>query len=55
MLVLDREHYTWLLRVEIEEPTWNQIASLSKYDNTLISTLKLIVNAVPASGNKKPF
>ena len=36
------------LGVEIEEPTWNQIASPSKYDNKLISTLKLIVHAVLA-------
>ena len=32
--------------VEIEEPTWNTIASSSKYDNKLISNLKLDLHAL---------
>ena len=41
--------------VEIEEPTCIKIASPSKYDNKLISTLKLDVYAVHAFGHKKQF
>ena len=47
------------LGVEIKEPTWNYIASLSKYDIIikLISYLELKSDlyAVLSSGNEKPF
>ena len=44
------EYQTWPLVVEIEEPTSATIAYPCEYDNKFISTLKLDVHAVLASG-----
>ena len=45
----------WPLGIKIEEPTWNQIASPSNYNHTLIFILKLIVHVVLDIGDEKPF